>query len=69
MPRSYLAKPFRFRIDGTRRVRRAELGTMITQAMHQLALTIPDEYAHLRGYYSDIENAATDSLEFVAPGG
>lgn len=61
-------KPFRFRTDGTRRLRRTELGTMTTQAMHQLALTIPDEYAHLRGYYSDIENAATDRIEFVEPG-
>lgn len=62
-------KPFRFRTDGNRRLRRTELGTMITQAMHQLALTIPDEYAYLRGYYSDIENAAIDCVEFVTPGG
>ena len=38
---------------------------MTAQSMHQLALTIPDEYAHLRGFYSDIEKARTDRLEFV----
>jgi len=57
--------PFRFRAGGRSRVPRAELNEMITQSMHQLALTIPDEYAHLRGFYSDIQNARTDCLEFV----
>lgn len=57
--------PFRFRVDGKGRVPRAELEEMTTQAMVQLARTIPDEYAHLRGYYSDIETAQTDRLEFV----
>ena len=58
-------QPFRFRAGGRRRVPRAELAEMIAQAMHQLALTIPDDYAHLRGYYSDIENARTDRLDFA----
>ena len=58
-------RPFRLRLDGRRRLPRTELAEMITQSMHQLALTIPDEYAHLRGYYGDIENARTDRLEFV----
>ena len=58
-------KAFRFRSDGRQRVARSELSEMITQAMHQLALAIPDEHAHLRGYYSDIESAKTDRLEFV----
>lgn len=57
--------PFRFRADGSRRIPRAELSEMINQAMGQLALTIPDEYAYLRGHYSDIENARADRLEFV----
>ena len=57
--------PFRFRSDGRKRIARNELAEMITQAMHQLAKTIPDEYAHLRGYYSDIEQAGTDRIEFV----
>lgn len=58
-------KPFRFRVDGRRRIPRAELSEMINQAMRQLALTIPEEYAYLRGYYSDVENARADRLEFV----
>lgn len=58
-------KPFRLRADHRRRIPRAELANMTTQAMHQLALTIPDEYAHLRGYYHDIEKARSDHLEFV----
>ncbi|MDE2855520.1 MAG: lysophospholipid acyltransferase family protein [Chloroflexota bacterium] len=57
--------PFRFRSDGRKRIPRNELTEMITQAMHQLAKTIPDEYAHLRGYYSDIEKAGTDRIEFA----
>ena len=51
--------PFRFRTDGRPRIPRAELSRMITEAMYQLALTIPDDYAHLRGFYSDIENASS----------
>ena len=58
-------KPFRFRSDGRKRIPRAELGNMITQAMYQLALTIPDEYAYLRGYYSDVEKASSDCIDFV----
>lgn len=58
-------KPFRLRADGRRRIPRAELAEMISQSMYQLALTIPDEYAHLRGYYDDIEKARTDCLDFV----
>ncbi len=57
--------PFRLRSDGRRRVPRPELTRMITQAMYQLARSIPAEYAYLRGYYSDIDNASTDLLEFV----
>ena len=58
-------RPFKFRQGGKRRIPRAELSKMINQAMHQLALTIPEDYAYLRGYYSDVENARADSLEFV----
>ena len=58
-------KPFRLRPDGPGRIPRSKLKQMITQSMHQLALTIPEEYAHLRGYYGDIHNARTDCLEFV----
>jgi 1-acyl-sn-glycerol-3-phosphate acyltransferase len=58
-------KPFRFRSDGRKRIPREELSEMITQAMFQLAMTIPDEYSYLRGYYSDIEKARADCIEFV----
>ena len=57
--------PFRFRKDGRNRVPRQVLSAMITEAMYQLALTIPDEYSHLRGFYGDIENASSEHLEFV----
>ncbi len=57
--------PFRFRSEGRPRIPRAELSHMTTEAMYQLALSIPDDYSHLRGYYSDIENASSDCLEFV----
>jgi len=57
--------PFRLRTDGRRRIPRAELSEMTEQAMHQLALTIPEEYAHLRGFYSDVGNVRSDCLEFL----
>lgn len=57
--------PFRFRQGNRKRIPRAELAQMITEAMYQLASTIPAEYAYLRGYYSDVENATSDLLEFV----
>jgi 1-acyl-sn-glycerol-3-phosphate acyltransferase len=57
--------PFRFRRGEGKRIPRQALSAMITEAMYQLALTMPDEYSHLRGYYSDIENASSEYLEFV----
>jgi len=60
-----IGKPFRFKTEGRKRIPRDELGLMIQEAMYQLALCIPDEYAHLRGAYSDIENATTDHIEFI----
>jgi len=66
--RVVFGNPFRLRTDGRRRIPRTELSEMTTQSMHQLALTIPDEFAHLRGFYSDIENARVDCLEFLQAG-
>ena len=66
--RVVFGKPFRLRTDGRRHIPRMELSEMTTQSMHQLALTIPDEFAHLRGFYSDIENARADCLEFLQAG-
>ena len=58
-------RPFRFRAAAGKRVPRADLARMINEAMYQLALSIPDEYAHLRGVYGDVEKATTETLEFV----
>ncbi|MCY4464222.1 MAG: lysophospholipid acyltransferase family protein [Chloroflexi bacterium] len=57
--------PFRFRRGDRKRIPRVELAQMINEAMYQLASTIPAEYAYLRGYYSDIENATSDLLEYA----
>ena len=57
--------PFRFRSDGEKRLARETRARMITEAMYRLAATMPDEYAYLRGYYSDLTKASTDTLEFV----
>jgi 1-acyl-sn-glycerol-3-phosphate acyltransferase len=58
-------RAFRFRVDGQSRIPRPLLSKMMDEAMYQLAITIPDAYAHLRGHYSDIDKATTDLLEFV----
>ncbi len=57
--------PFRFRSEGQQRIPRQHLSQMINEAMYQLALTIPDEYAHLRGHYHDTASATTKLIEFV----
>jgi len=58
-------RPFRFRTAGRKRIPRGELSRMSAEAMYQLAQTIPDDYAHLRGFYSDIENASMNYIELV----
>lgn len=58
-------KPFRFKTGGHKRVPRDQMEVMMREAMYQLAITLPDPL--LRGIYSDIENATTDTLEFVDP--
>ena len=58
-------KGFRFRTEGGKRIPRQALSQMIREAMYQLAATIPDEYAHLRGHYAEIEKATTDYLDFI----
>lgn len=59
-------RPFRFRTAGRRRIPRGELSRMSAEAMYQLARTIPDDYAHLRGFYRDIENASANHIEFIS---
>lgn len=57
--------PFRFALNGRTRIPRDELALMTREAMYQLALAVPD--ARLRGAYSDVENATTQTLVFIDP--
>lgn len=56
---------FRFRSADQKRIPRQMLARMMREAMYQLAITIPDEYAHLRGHYADIEKSTSDTIEFL----
>ncbi len=58
-------KPFRFHIPEGERLSRDVREQMITEAMYQLALTMPEDYAFQRGAYSDVENATTKYLDFL----
>lgn len=61
----FFGKSFRFCLPADERLSRDVRDRMIREAMYQLALTIPDEYAFQRGFYSDIENATTKYLKFL----
>lgn len=54
---------FRFKRPDGRRLPRELLAQMTRESMYQLALAVQDENA--RGQYADVENATTDTLEFV----
>jgi 1-acyl-sn-glycerol-3-phosphate acyltransferase len=58
-------RPFRFLTDGKARIPRDILAMMTQEAMYQLALAQPDP--DLRGYYSDLNKATTNHIEFVNP--
>jgi len=58
-------RPFHFKVPEGKRLSREVREQMTTEAMYQVALAMPDEYAEHRGFYSDIENATTEYLEFV----
>lgn len=60
-------KPFKFNTAGRSLIPRKELTQMTREAMYQLALTLPDE--SLRGAYSDVENATTETLVFEGESG
>lgn len=60
-----VGRPFRFRLQDDQRLTRVVRQHMIREAMYQLALAIPEEYADLRGAYRDVENATTEYLEFL----
>lgn len=56
-------RPFKFKTGSRKRIPRDELAQMTREAMYQLALAQPNPA--LRGVYSDIENATTNTLAFV----
>lgn len=56
-------RAFKFNAEG--RINKTNRAIMMQEAMYQLALTIPDRYSNLRGNYSDIENATTETLNFI----
>ncbi len=58
-------KPFRFALPAGERLSREVREAMIQEAMYQLALAMPDEYASNRGIFSDVENASTRYLNFL----
>lgn len=61
----HFGPPFRFKLNGRTRIPRDELTQMTREAMYQLALAVPDPA--LRGVYADVENATTETLEFIDP--
>lgn len=58
-------RAFRFKLPENQRLTRELREKMMREAMYQLALAIPDDYAVYRGEYQDVENATTETLEFV----
>ncbi len=56
-------QPFRFRIEGRRRIPRDELRQMTREMMYQIAQLIP---AQRRGVYSDLDQMTTEFVEFVS---
>lgn len=61
--RLHFGQPFKFKTDGRERIPRDELAQMTREAMYQLALALPNPA--LRGAFSDVEHATTETLEFV----
>jgi 1-acyl-sn-glycerol-3-phosphate acyltransferase len=63
--RVHFGRAFRFKLPANQRMTRNLREQMMQEAMYQLALAIPDEYAHYRGDYQTIANATTETIEFV----
>lgn len=53
---------FRFKTGGRSRIPRDEMQHMTHEAMYQLAKLVDE---HRRGYYNDLSQATTDTLEFL----
>jgi 1-acyl-sn-glycerol-3-phosphate acyltransferase len=58
---AHFGRPFRFRTSGNR-LDRELMRKMTEEAMYVLAGMLPEER---RGLYSDLQNATTDTIEFV----
>lgn len=58
-------QPFKFDTRGRARIPRDEMQQMTQEAMYRLAVTLPDP--SLRGEYSDIENATTETVVLIDP--
>ncbi len=56
-------RPFRLKTDGRKRVPREEMARMTHEMMYQLARLLPE---HKRGYYADLSQMTTDTLEFLS---
>jgi len=61
----HFGRPFRFMLGQDEKLNKATRAAMTREAMYQLALAIPSEFAQYRGCYSDIENASTHYLAFA----
>ncbi len=57
-----IGRAFRFRTNGRERIPRAEMSHMTQEAMYQLGMLLPE---HLRGFYSDLSRATTETIEFM----
>lgn len=64
-PRVDFGRPFKFIFPNETRLSKEQRAQMTREAMYQLARTIPDSSASLRGIYADLHNATTHYLSFV----
>lgn len=58
-------EPFRFTIPGDQPLSRELRQQMMREAMYRIAALIPDDHAHLRGEFHDLDNATTDYIEVI----
>ncbi|MEL6524782.1 MAG: lysophospholipid acyltransferase family protein [Chloroflexota bacterium] len=58
-------KPFRFHLPEGERLSRDVRDKMVQEAMYQIALTTPEDFAFQRGIYSDLSKVTTDYIQFV----
>ncbi len=63
--RVHFGRAFRLSLPENQRLTRSIREQMMQEAMYQLARAIPDDYAHQRGVFSDIESTTTEYLQFV----